>query len=144
MKAVVVQIGGGGLSSGIAIAIKETDPGIKVFGVEPAGACKMLPSIRAGKIVTIDKVDTIADGLKPTRVENLTFEVIAKYADDVVTVSDEEILSAMRHLVLREKLVVEPSGAASTAAILSGKLKLPEGPVVAILSGGNADLKLVV
>jgi threonine dehydratase len=143
VKSVVVQIGGGGLSSGIAIAIKESNPKIKVFGVEPAGACKMLPSIKAGKIVTIDKIDTIADGLKPSRVENLTFEAIGKYADDIVTVTDEEILSAMRHLVLKEKLVVEPSGAASTAAILSGKLKLPDGPAVAILSGGNADLKLV-
>ena len=144
VKAVVVQIGGGGLSSGVATAVKETNPRIKVFGVEPAGAAKMLPSLKAGKIVTIDKIDTIADGLKPTRVEELTFEAVGKYVDEVVTVTDDEILAAMRHLVLKEKLVVEPSGAASFAAIMAGKLKLPKGPVVAILSGGNADLKLVV
>jgi threonine dehydratase len=144
VKAVVVQIGGGGLSSGVAIAIKESNPRIKVFGVEPAGAAKMLPSLKAGKIVTIDKIDTIADGLKPSRVEPLTFEAVGKYVDEVVTVTDDEILATMRHLVLKEKLVVEPSGAASLAAILAGKLTLPKGPVVAILSGGNADLKLVL
>jgi threonine dehydratase len=144
VKAIVVQIGGGGLSSGVATAVKETNPRIKVFGVEPAGAAKMLPSLKAGHIVTIDRVDTIADGLKPTRVEALTFEAVGKYVDEVVTVTDEEILASMRLLVLKEKLVVEPSGAASLAAVLSNKLKLPKGPVVAILSGGNADLRLVV
>ncbi|HXX93777.1 MAG TPA: threonine/serine dehydratase [Planctomycetota bacterium] len=144
VKSVVVPIGGGGLLSGIATAIKETRPSIKVFGVEPAGAAKMLPSLRAGKIVTLEKVETIADGLKPTRVESLTFEAVGKYVDEVVTVTDEEILEAMRHLALKEKLVVEPSGAASLAAIRAGRLRLPEGPAVAILSGGNADLRLVV
>ena len=144
VKAVVVQIGGGGLSSGVATAVKETDPRIKVFGVEPAGAAKMLPSLRAGRIVTLEKVDTIADGLKPTRVEELTFEAVGRYVDEVVTVTDEEILAATRHLILKEKLVVEPSGATALAAIVTGKLKLPKGPVVAILSGGNADLKAIL
>ncbi len=144
VKAVVVQIGGGGLSSGVATAVKETNPRIKVFGVEPAGAAKMLPSLRAGRIVTLEKVDTIADGLKPTRVEELTFEMVGRYVDEVVTVSDEEILATTRHLILKEKLVVEPSGATALAAIVTGKLRLPKGPVVAILSGGNADLKAIL
>jgi len=144
VKAVVVQIGGGGLSSGVATAIKESNPKIKVFGVEPTGAAAMRAALDAGKVVTLPSVDTIADGLKPTRVGPLTLEHVRKYADDVVLVSDEEILSTTRHLILKEKLVVEPSGAAALAAVMSGKLKLPKGPVVAILSGGNADLKMIL
>jgi threonine dehydratase len=144
VKAVVVQIGGGGLSSGVATAIKESNPKIKVFGVEPTGAAAMRAALDAGKLVTLPSVNTIADGLKPTRVGQLTLDHLSKYADDVVLVSDEEILSATRHLILKEKLVVEPSGAAAVAAVMSGKLKLPKGPVVAILSGGNADLKAIL
>ena len=144
VKAVVVQIGGGGLSSGVATAIKESNPKIKVFGVEPTGAAAMRAALDAGKVVTLPSVDTIADGLKPTRVGPLTLEHVRKYADDVVLVSDEEILATTRHLILKEKLVVEPSGAAALAAVMSGKLKLPKGPVVAILSGGNADLKAIL
>ncbi len=144
VKAVVVQIGGGGLSSGIATAIKESNPKIKLFGVEPAGAAAMRAALDAGKVVTLPSVDTIADGLKPTRVGPLTLEHVGKYADDVVLVSDEEILSTTRHLILKEKLVVEPSGAAALAAVMFGKLKLPKGPVVSILSGGNADLKMIL
>jgi threonine dehydratase len=144
VKAVIVQIGGGGLSSGVATAVKESNPRIKLFGVEPAGAAKMRASLDAGKVVTLPEVKTIADGLKPTRVSELTFEHIRKYADDVVTVTDDEIMAATRHLVLKEKLVVEPSGATALAAVMRGKLKLPKGPVVAILSGGNADLRMIL
>jgi threonine dehydratase len=144
VKAVVVQIGGGGLSSGVATAIKESNPKIKLFGVEPSGAPAMRAALDAGKLVTLSSVDTIADGLKPTRVGQLTLEHVGKYADDVVLVSDEEILSTTRHLILKEKLVVEPSGAAALAAVMAGRLKLPKGPVVAILSGGNADLKMIL
>jgi threonine dehydratase len=144
VKSVVVQIGGGGLSSGVMTAVKESNPKIKVFGVEPAGAAKMRAALDAGKVVTLPSVNTIADGLKPTRVSELTLEHVGRYADDVVSVSDEEILSATRHLILKEKLVVEPSGATALAAVLAGRLKLPKGPAVAILSGGNADLKMVL
>ena len=144
VKSVIVQIGGGGLSSGVATAVKESNPKIKVFGVEPTGAAAMRAALDAGKVVTLPSVDTIADGLKPTRVGALTLEHIAKYADDVVLVNDEEILAATRHLILKEKLVVEPSGAAALAAVMSGKLKLPKGPAVIILSGGNADLKMIL
>jgi len=144
VKAVIVQIGGGGLSSGVMTAVKESNPKIKVFGVEPAGAAKMRAALDAGKVVTLPSVSTIADGLKPTRVSELTLDHVGRYADDVVSVSDEEILSATRHLVLKEKLVVEPSGATALAAVLAGRLKLPKGPAVAILSGGNADLKMIL
>lgn len=144
VKAVVVQIGGGGLSSGVATAVKESNPRIKVFGVEPEGAAAMRAALDAGSVVTLPRVDTIADGLKPTQVSALTLDHVRRYVDDVVLVSDEQILSATRHLVLKEKLVVEPSGAASLAAVMSGRLRLPKGPVVAILSGGNADLSRIL
>jgi threonine dehydratase len=144
VKSVIVQIGGGGLSSGVMTAIKESNPRIKVFGVEPAGAAKMRAALDAGKVVTLPEVKTIADGLKPTRVSELTLEHVGRYADDVVAVSDDEILDATRHLVLKEKLVVEPSGATALAAVMARKLKLPKGPAVAILSGGNADLGMIL
>ncbi|HEV3028648.1 MAG TPA: pyridoxal-phosphate dependent enzyme, partial [Planctomycetota bacterium] len=84
------------------------------------------------------------DGLKPTRVSELTLEHVGRYADDVVSVSDEEILEATRHLILKEKLVVEPSGATALAAVMAKKVKLPKGPAVAILSGGNADVGMIL
>ncbi|MBI4565146.1 MAG: pyridoxal-phosphate dependent enzyme [Planctomycetes bacterium] len=144
VKAVVVPIGGGGLCSGIATAVKGLKRRVKVFGVEPEGAPKMSESLKKGELVTLSGTQTIADGLKPVRAGELTFAHVRKYVDDVVLVSDREILDAARHLILKEKLVVEPSGAAAVAAILSGKIRLPNGPVVAILSGGNADIKAVL
>jgi threonine dehydratase len=144
VTSVIVQIGGGGLSSGVATAVKESNPRIKLFGVEPAGAPTMRAALDAGTVVTLPSVNTIADGLKPTRVGPLTLQHIGKYADDVVLVEDEDILAATRHLILKEKLVVEPSGAAALAAVMSGKLRLPEGPAVVIVSGGNADLKTIL
>jgi threonine dehydratase len=144
VKSVIVQIGGGGLSSGVATAVKESNPKIKLFGVEPTGAAAMRAALDAGKLVTLPSVNTIADGLKPLRVGELTLQHVGKYADDVVLVNDDEILAATRHLILKEKLVVEPSGAAAFAAVMAGKLKLPKGPAVAILSGGNADLKMIL
>lgn len=143
LKAVVVPVGGGGLCSGIATAVKSLRPKVKIFGVEPAGAAKMSASLKRGELVTLPGTDTIADGLKPIRAGVLTFEHVRKYVDDVVLVTDDEIIAATRHLIFREKLVVEPSGAATAAAILSGKLKLPKGAVVAVISGGNVDLQKV-
>src|SRR5262245_16125074 len=143
VKAVVVPIGGGGLCSGVATAVKSLRPRVKVFGVEPSGAPKMSESLKKGELVTLPGTNTIADGLKPVRAAEITFEHVRKYVDDVVLVTDEEILAATRHLVLKEKLVVEPSAAATTAAILSNKLKLPKGGAVAVISGGNVDLNQV-
>lgn len=145
VKAVVVPIGGGGLCSGIVTAIKESNPKVKVFGVEPDGAPKMYESVKAGKLVTLPSpTRTVADGLKPVRAGELTFAIISKYIDGLALVSDSEILSASKQLIQKEKLVVEPSGAASVAAIRFGKLKLPKGPVVAVLSGGNADVPMIL
>ncbi len=144
VKAVVVPVGGGGLISGIATAVKRSRPEVKVFGVEPEGAPKMLRSVREGRIVTIEEPRTVADGLKPVCVGELTLEHVRAYVDGLVLVSDGEILDAARRLILEEKLVVEPSGAAPVAAVRAGKLDLPEGPVVCVLSGGNADLGAVL
>ena len=104
----------------------------------------MTLSLREGRIVTIPEPHTVADGLKPSRVGELTFEHARRTVDGMALVSDAEILAAARHLLLREKLVVEPSGAAALAAILSGKLPLPDGPAVAVLSGGNADVRRIL
>jgi threonine dehydratase len=144
VRSVVVPVGGGGLISGIAAAIKESRPHVRVFGAEPEGAPKMTLSLREGRIVTIPEPHTVADGLKPSRVGELTFEHARRTVDGMALVSDAEILAAARHLLLREKLVVEPSGAAALAAILSGKLPLPDGPAVAVLSGGNADVRRIL
>jgi len=144
VKAVVVQIGGGGLISGVATAIKEALPKCKVFGVEPEGAPTMSRAVEAGKVVTLESTKTVADGLKPLEVGPLTLEHVERYVDGLALVSDEEILEAARHLLLKEKLVVEPSGAAALAAVRSGKLKLPKGPVAVVLSGGNADLRRIL
>ena len=143
VKAVVVPVGGGGLCSGVATAVKSLRPRVKVFGVEPAGAPKMSESLKKGELVTLPGTNTVADGLKPVRASEITFEHVRKYVDEVVLVTDEEILAATRHLVLKEKLVVEPSGSATVAAILSQKAKLPKGPAVAVISGGNVDLRAV-
>jgi threonine dehydratase len=94
--------------------------------------------------VSLPGTDTIADGLRPVRACELTLAHVQRYVDGLVLVSDAEIMAAARHLLLIEKLVVEPSGAASLAAIVSGKLKLPDGLAVAILSGGNADVKAIL
>ncbi len=144
VKAVVVPIGGGGLISGVAAAVKLSKPRVKVFGVEPAGASKMKPAVEAGKIVVLPEVNTVADGLKPLQVGDLTLAHARRFVDGIVTVSDEEILEAAFYLMVKEKLVVEPSGAATVAALRAGKLRLPKGPVAAVLSGGNADVRFIL
>jgi threonine dehydratase len=142
VKTLVVPIGGGGLISGIAVAVKGSRKGVRIVGVEPEGAPKITRSLHAGHLVTLPATHTIADGLKPVRAGELTFEVIQKLVDEVVTVADGEILAAMAHLIRKEKLMVEPSGAASFAAVQSGKVEI-RGPTVCVLSGGNANFELV-
>ena len=140
VAAVVVPIGGGGLAAGVAAAIKQTTAAVRVIGVEPAGAAKMRASLDAGHPVTLPSTSTIADGLMPVRPGDLTFDHISRFADDVVTVSDESIVEAVLWAFNRTKIVVEPSGAASLAAVLSGAADARgriEGPIVAIISGGN-------
>lgn len=139
VAAVVVPVGGGGLISGVAVTLKARRPSVRVFGVEPVGAASMRASLDAGEPVTLSRVETVADGLKPVRPGNLTFAHVKQTVDDVVTVSDEEILDAVAFCFRTSRLVLEPSGAAGVAALLARRLPLTRGPVVAILSGGNVE-----
>jgi threonine dehydratase len=141
---VIVPVGGGGLISGISTAIKSLKPEVKVWGVEPEGAPKLQAALRAGKIVTFDSPQSIADGLIPSAVGELTLEACRKFVDGVYNVSDDEILSAMKLLIREAHIFPEPSGAAPAAVLLSGMdvEKLGE-KVVLVISGGNVSLDLL-
>ena len=137
---IVAGIGGGGHLSGIAAAVKASNPSVRLYGVEPDGANAMRRSLDAGHTVQLDHVDTIADGLAPPMVGELNFEIIKRFVDDVVLVTDEEIVYAMGMLLTRTKLLAEPAGAAATAALLGGKIPIRASEtVVALLSGGNTS-----
>ncbi len=135
---VLVPVGGGGFSAGVATAVKLLCPDARVIGVEPEHAAKLTAARRAGKPVRIAKADSIADGLLAVQIGTLTFEHHEAYLDDVVTVSDASILRAMRLLLDRAKLVAEPSGAITVAALLDG-VAPARGATVAVLSGGNVE-----
>jgi threonine dehydratase len=136
---VLVPIGGGGLAAGVAAAVKLSRPDVSVIGVEPAGAAKMKSSVAAGHPVTLDRTESIADGLLPVRPGDLTFALVKQFIDTIVTVEDQQIVDAVLWLESSAKIVVEPSGAASVAAALAGAGA--PGPAVAIISGGNIDLE---
>jgi threonine dehydratase len=136
VAAVVVPIGGGGLAAGVAAAVKQSSPHVKVIGVEPAGAAAMRASLDAGSPVTLPRTASVADGLLPVRPGDLTFALVRRYMDDVVTVEDEQIIEAVLWAFARAKIVAEPSGATSLAAVLAGIVDVPD-PIVAIISGGN-------
>ncbi|MBI4513345.1 MAG: pyridoxal-phosphate dependent enzyme [Gemmatimonadetes bacterium] len=142
VAAVVAPVGGGGLISGVALAVKARRPRARVVGVEPVGAASMRASLDAGAPVTLSRVETVADGLKPVRPGDLTFAHVRQSVDDVVTVSDDEILDAVVFGFRACKLVLEPSGAAGVAALLARRLSLSRGPVVVVLSGGNVEPSL--
>src|SRR5215218_2815507 len=147
VAAVVVPIDGGGLASGVAAAVKQTKPQVQVIGVEPAGAAKMRASLDAGHPVTLPSTATIADGLMPVRPGDLTFDHVRRFADDVVTVDDDAIIEAVVWAFNRIKVVAEPSGAASLAAVLTGAVDSRgriDGPIVAIVSGGNMGVEQLV
>ena len=144
VAAVLVPIGGGGLAAGVSAAIKQLAPRVKVIGVEPVGADAMKRSLEAGAPVTLDRVETLADGLMPVRPGDLTFAHLKAFADAVITVDDPSIVRAVLWLAEQAKLLVEPSGAATVAAVLSGALDAAlaiDGPIVAIVSGGNMSLE---
>ncbi len=139
----VVPIGGGGQAAGWGAAVRRLKPGAKIIGVEPRGAATMRRALDAGGPVTLEKIDTIADGLAPTRAGNLTYAHAAAFLDDVVLVEDADIRRAAAYLLEHRKLVVEYSGAAPTAALLSGVVPTSGRKVCAVLSGGNLDASLV-
>lgn len=138
---VLVPVGGGGLISGIATAIKETDPKIRITGVEPEQSNSMYLSIQAGERQQLDNIVSIADGLKTSIPGRNTFPVVQKYVDDIILVSEEEIRKAVLILLERCKILVEPSGAVTVAALISGRIHLDDNRTVAVLSGGNLALK---
>jgi len=140
LEAVIVGIGGGGLISGMAAALKAVKPTIKVIGVEPEGAAAMSQSVALGRPVHLDQVHTIADGLAAPFAGVHTLAHVQKYVDQLVTVSDAQIPPAMRLILERCKVLAEPAAAATLAALLSGRVTLPPGTRVAcVLSGGNID-----
>jgi threonine dehydratase len=141
---VIVPIGGGGLIGGIAVAIKESRPSVKVYGVEPTGAAVMRKSLEAERPVRLESMKTIADGLAAPMAGDLTFPIVQRYVDDVVLVDDDEIMSAMSDLLFSAKLLAEGAGAAATAAVLAGKIPVGGRRVLAVLSGGNVDASRVV
>ena len=138
----VVPVGGGGLISGIATAIAARRPGARVIGVEPVGAQGMRRALEAGRVVTLDRIDTIAEGLAPPFAGANTLEIVGRLVSDVVAIPDEAIREGMRFLFERARVVAEASGAAAVAALLSGAVvPRPGERVVAIVSGGNVDLE---
>ena len=139
----LVPIGGGGQAAGCAAALRRLKPRSAIVGVEPAGAPTMRRALDAGAPVTLDGIDTIADGLAPTRAGDLSFAHAAAFLDDVVLVEDGDIRRAAAHLVTRRKLVVEYSGAAAVAALLRGRVPAAGRKVCAVLSGGNLDTSLL-
>ncbi len=143
VEAIVVPVGGGGLVSGVAFAVKTLRPDIKVYGVQAAGAPSMEHSLRDGKIERLEKVATIADGIAVKEPGVNTFDLCQKYVDEIVTVNDDEIAAAILALIEKQKLVAEGAGAAAVAAAMYGKLPLKGMKVVCLVSGGNIDVNML-
>lgn len=137
---VIVPLGGGGLMAGVAVAIKEINPKIRVIGAEPAAIPRYYASRQAGEPVEVEMKDTVADGLMICVTGSNTYPIIEKYVDEVVTVEDEYIVKALGEIVFRSKVLVEASAAVGVGAVLGGKVKVrPDEKVAFVLSGGNID-----
>ena len=143
LDAVVVPVGGGGLISGVAFALKSLNPNIKVYGVQSAGAPSMVNSLADNKIECLDRVSTIADGIKVKEPGEHTFEYCKKYVDDVVTVNDDQVSSAILALIEQHKLISEGAGAVSVAAVMFNKVPVKGKKVVCLVSGGNIDVTIL-
>ena len=143
LDAVVVPVGGGGLIAGVAYAIKALRPEIKVYGVEAERAASMYQSRLAGKPVTLDRVATFADGIAVRRAGDLTFSLIEQYVDEIITVTEDEIATAILALIEKQKLIAEGAGAVSVAAAMFGKLPIHGKRVVCLVSGGNIDVNIL-
>lgn len=143
LDAVVVPIGGGGLISGVAFAIKQLKPSCKVYGVQAQGAGSMYQSYMNKKILELPFVNTFADGTAVKRPGELTFQLCTEYVDDIVTVTDDEVASAILLLMERQKLVAEGAGALSVAAVLSGKIPTENKKTACVVSGGNIDVNIL-
>ena len=137
---VLCPVGSGAFIAGVALAIKEKNPKIKIIGIESEHANAMWLSLKANRMVELEQVDTIADGLALKKPGEQSFEIVKKYVDEIVLVSEEDVKRAVVFLLERTKLLVEPSGAVTVAALLTGKSNLQNRKIVAILSGGNLGL----
>lgn len=143
VETVVVPIGGGGLISGIAYAIKALKPSCRVIGVQAEGAAGMYVSRLNNQVTELSQVSTIADGIAVKKPGELTYSLCSQYVDEIVTVTEEEIASAILTLMENHKSVVEGAGAASVAAVMFGKVDLQDKPTVCVVSGGNIDVKML-
>ena len=144
LDALVVPVGGGGLISGVAAAVKALAPKVKVVGVEAEALPCMLAAMEAGEVVTLEGASTIADGIAVKRAGDLTFEHVRHFVDEIVTVSEEEIASAILYLLEKEKTVAEGAGAVGVAALMHHRLRGLEGKrVCAVVSGGNIDVNVI-
>lgn len=141
--AVVVPVGGGGLISGVAFAIKSLNPKVKVYGVQAEGAPSMVNSIHDHKPEKLPSVSTIADGIAVKEPGKITYDTCAKYVDDIITVSEDEICAAILKLIESEKMVAEGAGAASVAAVMFNKVPVKGKKVVCVVSGGNIDVTIL-
>ena len=144
VDAIVVPIGGGGLIAGVAFAVKNINPRVKIYGVQAAGAPSMANSLRDGAIETLPSVSTIADGIAVKQPGRLTFELCREYVDDVITVTDDEIAAAILTLIEKQKMIAEGAGATPLAAVMAGKLPHLKGKkVCCLISGGNIDVTIL-
>ncbi len=143
LDAVIVPIGGGGLISGIAFAVKSLNPNIKVYGVQAAGAPSMYESVKKGEQITLGGVNTIADGIAVKHPGNNTFELVNKYVDEIVTVTDDEISTAILTLIEKQKMIAEGAGAVSVAAAMFNKVDIKGKKVACVISGGNIDVTIL-
>jgi threonine dehydratase len=144
LEAVIVPIGGGGLIGGIACAVKESKPSVRVIGVQTGRLPSMKQALSAGHPVTLEPATTIADGIAVRRAGEITYPMVEKYVDEIVTVDEDEIASAILTLLEREKTLAEGAGAAALAAALQGRTSLPAGARTAVLvCGGNIDVTLL-
>ena len=143
MDAVIVPVGGGGLISGVAFALKSLKPEIKIYGVQSVGAPSMQKAIHDQKIETLPTVKTIADGIAVKRPGDLTYEMVQKYVDEIVTVTDDEVSTAILELIEQQKMIAEGAGAVSVAAAMFHKVPIEGKNVVCLVSGGNIDVTIL-
>ena len=141
--AVVVPIGGGGLISGVAYAIKHLNPNVKIYGVQAAGAASIVKSQQEGTPITLDQAETFADGIAVKHPGDITYQLVEQYVDEIVTVSEDEIAAAILALIEKQKVIAEGAGAVSVAAVLFHKLPVEGKKVVCIVSGGNIDVNIL-
>lgn len=143
VDAVIVPVGGGGLISGVAFALKALKPEVKIYGVQSAGAPSMRNAVAHHQIETLDSVKTIADGIAVKRPGDHTFELVEKYVDEIVTVTDDEVSTAILELIEQQKMIAEGAGAVSVAAALFNKVPIKGKNVVCLVSGGNIDVTIL-